>query len=295
MKRYVLTAGTKYVDIDVLACAIALSEILALDNTKSSIFLPGPFNGTIPKQFHYCKESFIDKLDDADRYILLDISDPNHIESTISLDAIDFVFDHHYGYEKFWKDRLCQKAIIEPVGACATLIAEQAIDSLNQLSKDSIHLLLLAIISNTLCFKANVTTDRDKKIFDLLLPLSYFPENWIESYYKEIEDGFLEDIDNNIKNDTKIIDGFYFTQIELYKIDNFLKKYPLSSIKNLMNNFFDHWVLSLVHIEKNENILLFSSVSLSNLFQEKISFIKKENDIFKTNRLCLRKEFLKSL
>jgi nanoRNase/pAp phosphatase (c-di-AMP/oligoRNAs hydrolase) len=295
MKNYVLTAGTKYVDIDVLACTIALSEILAFDNIKSSIFLPGPFNGTIPKQYYHYKESFIDILNDDDRYILLDISDPNHIDSKISLDAVDFVYDHHYGYEKFWKDRLCHKAIIGPVGACATLIAEQAIDSLNQLSKDSIHLLLLAIISNTLCFKAKVTSDRDKKIFDLLLPLSHFSENWIESYYNEIENGFLEDIENNIKNDMKTINNFHFSQIELYKIDSFLKKHSLSSINNLMNNLFDHWVLNLVHIDKNENILLFSSVSLANLFQEKMSFIKKENGFFKTNRLCLRKEFLKYL
>ena len=46
-QKIVVTAGQTFNDIDVLACAIAYSELLLLEGKKSEVVLPGPLNNSV--------------------------------------------------------------------------------------------------------------------------------------------------------------------------------------------------------------------------------------------------------
>ena len=46
MKKIVITAGETFADIDVLACAIAYSQLLTLEGKANEVVLPGPLNSS---------------------------------------------------------------------------------------------------------------------------------------------------------------------------------------------------------------------------------------------------------
>ena len=97
------------------------------------------------------------------KYVLVDISDPNHMEPFVTLENVAEVYDHHYGHEQLWKEKLPHSTYIERVGACATLIWEKFKENAfhSSISTLNANLLYTAIFANTLNFKSQVTSDRD--------------------------------------------------------------------------------------------------------------------------------------
>lgn len=92
------------------------------------------------------------------------MSEPHIIEKIAPLDKVTEIFDHHFGFETYWKDKLGEKAKIEPIGAAATLIWEEYKKRgfENSISHESATLLAYAIISNTVHFLFDMTSERDK-------------------------------------------------------------------------------------------------------------------------------------
>ncbi len=91
--------------------------------------------------------------------ILVDASDLNGLGGKIEFDKIIEIIDHRQINEadKFPRAR----KQIELVGAAATLVAEKFINNKVEISVEAAILLYSAIISNTLNFRAGVTTERD--------------------------------------------------------------------------------------------------------------------------------------
>ena len=209
-----VTGGAAYTDIDVLACAIAFAEL------KNCVaILPGAFNATIPESIRKWDLNFSTKFSKSyEQVVVVDVSNPKYFPPQISEDKIVKVFDHHAGFENYWKE----KGQIEFVGACATLIFE--LFGYKKLSPVSANLLYTAIFANTLNFNASVTSARDIQAFEKLKKFIELPENWIEQYYAEVEKGIFENFDKAIKNDTKILsNGWAISQIELYDAASILK------------------------------------------------------------------------
>ncbi|WP_161791762.1 DHH family phosphoesterase [Candidatus Jidaibacter acanthamoebae] len=156
-KPIIICAGSKYVDIDVLACAVAYKELLGLKNKKAKIVFTGAFNKTVPTSVltwnmdvsHGVPENLSDY-----NYVLVDISNPNYFEKFVVREQVIEVFDHHHGFEKYWTNLIGESARIEPVGSCATLIWEEykKHNKENMISPTSANLIYTAIISNTLNF-----------------------------------------------------------------------------------------------------------------------------------------------
>ena len=75
------------------------------------------------------------------------------------------IYDHHLGYTEFWQERLGEFAIIERIGAAATLIYEawKLRDHPENISNESATLLAHAILSNTVDFQLSLTCDRDRE------------------------------------------------------------------------------------------------------------------------------------
>lgn len=95
-----------------------------------------------------------------ERVILVDASDIKGLEGKVTPEKVIEIIDHRKVNDAaLFKQAKVQ---IELVGAAATLIAEKFQQAGLAPSQQSAILLYSAIISNTLNFKAKVTTDRDK-------------------------------------------------------------------------------------------------------------------------------------
>jgi inorganic pyrophosphatase len=73
------------------------------------------------------------------------------------------VYDHHYGHEAFWKERLPNSTFIEYVGACATLIWER-------FKQDGLQNSISTINANLFYIESIMAKKRDFE----RVPLSYF-------------------------------------------------------------------------------------------------------------------------
>ena len=95
------------------------------------------------------------------------------------------------------------------VGSCATLIWEEfgKRNLSGSISATSANLLYTAIVSNTLNFKASVTTRRDREAYKQLQKFTNLPKNWIEKYFEEQDSDKLNNVYDAIVNDTKNIEG----------------------------------------------------------------------------------------
>lgn len=299
-KKYVVVGGRAYADIDVLACVSAYTELLNLKGQSAHGIITGPWNQTIPESI---KKWTIDirnthSHDDIPcKYILVDISDPSYMETFVTLDNVAEVYDHHYGHEQFWKERLPHSTYIERVGACATLIWEKFKEYTfhRSISTLNANLLYTAIFANTLNFKSQVTSDRDLRASEELLKLITLPLDWKSLYYAEVAEGFNKNLAELIQKDTKTVDvqglQIHFGQVEIWNavpiIDRFEHKFQ--------PNPKQPWLVNIASIEENCSYFYSNSAPL----KEKITQITRAKDfnpyIQLADRLWLRKEILREL
>jgi nanoRNase/pAp phosphatase (c-di-AMP/oligoRNAs hydrolase) len=301
--KFIITSGYQYIDIDVLASSFALNELMHLDGKKSAVHLTGPFNVTIPARFNYWDVKEINRhaplKDKEHRFILVDISNPHHVEPFVEIDKVRAVYDHHFGYEEFWHSRLGKEAKIEQIGACATFIWEEFKSKklCHKISPSSANLLYTAVISNTLNFNAQISSTRDEQAAKEILSFTTLPKEWIKTYYSEIENLLLQDLQEFIKKDTKYVNFFnlkyYFSQIEVWNAKNLISQY---NFWNVMSSIFpEHlWILNLISIDENCSYLFTNSGIIKNSLKNIFSMRRKKHYL-KTEHLWLRKEILKYL
>jgi inorganic pyrophosphatase/exopolyphosphatase len=305
MTKTIITAGSAYVDIDVLASAVGYRELLIALKKPASVVLTGPYNSTITNTVSSWEKDVERKAISSsmeNEYILVDISNPNYVEKFVNLDQVTKVFDHHHGYEDFWREKLGENSIIEYVGSCATLIWEEYVKMSceNLISKNVANLLCSAIVSNTLNFSAKITSERDICAYKNLLSKSSLSENWQESYYTDATKTILENLYDSLRTDTKHIDhpeaSFYFGQLELWNIPkeefhSFKKK-----IENHMDSLYKNkdWLVSVIEISQKRNIFFSNNWEKMSTILNK--FTKNCSDgICVSEGVWLRKEILKNL
>lgn len=122
-------------------------------------------------------------IPDAEAYsevILVDASDLNGLAGKIRPEQVIEIIDHRKAHEASSFPHA--KAQIELVGAAATLITEKFMAVPMGISDASATLLYGAILSNTLNFRATVTTDRDRKAASWLNERLRLPE----SFWKDL-------------------------------------------------------------------------------------------------------------
>ena len=115
-KNTVITSGSRYTDIDVLACAIAYAEL-----KNATPVLPGAFNATIPESIRKWPLKYeTQHPQNANEFIMVDVSNPDYFPNFVQKNQISEVWDHRKGFENYWGN----KGHINQVGACATQIFE---------------------------------------------------------------------------------------------------------------------------------------------------------------------------
>src|SRR5690606_30261570 len=121
-------------------------------------------------------------------YVIVDVSEPSHIADFVEPEKVVSVFDHHYGFTDYWIEKIREENThIEMIGACATLIWEEfkKSDFEKEISETSASLLAIAIISNTFNLSVSLTSERDIKAYEELLPLTNLTRDWKEQYFRE--------------------------------------------------------------------------------------------------------------
>jgi inorganic pyrophosphatase/exopolyphosphatase len=183
-KRVIITAY-ECPDLDGTACAIAYKEFL--EKKRNNVIVAFFKEPSLEAKFVLEKIGIpkvldIDKIINLnDSIILVDASEISVMSKKILPEKVIEVIDHRKinESEKFPKARIQ----IEFVGSAATLIAEKYYKKKVAISKASATLLYSAIVSNTINFKAKVTTDRDKKMAKWLLPQAKISKNFVHEMF----------------------------------------------------------------------------------------------------------------
>lgn len=302
----IITTGKVFADIDALACAVAYNELLGNLGKNSSIVFEGPLNNSVTDTVKKWKYNLYPSLDTKEDYevVVVDCSNKDVLPGFCDENNVREVWDHRYGYAQQW-EKPGTRVVIEEVGACATLIWEEFVRTKlkSKISTVSANLLYTAIISNTLNFRSTVTTDRDREAFEDLKSEISLPDNWIEEYYRESESGLLANIEDSIRNDTKVVDfvdkGIKITigQLELWNSYEFVTSHR-NIVKNVLRSFgSDEWFLTAPSISENKNYIYTESDQVKSLLKKYIgaTFDSSDPDLGVTEKLWLRKEILKKL
>ncbi len=295
--KIVVTSGEQFTDIDALACVIAYDELLKLEGYDSEAVLPGVLNESITVTVKKWGLVFTEQPNFKDaKFVLMDISEEKEFAHFVGHKNILELYDHRYGYEDYWKENLGKNSHVEMVGSCATLIWEEYEKRMSPLkiSEVSARLLLTAIISNTLNFKASVTTNRDIKAFESLKKLSNLPKNWAEKYFEEQDLNKSKDIYSAIINDTKNLNGPVIGQLEMWNSKALFEK-QLTELERAMASFGkEEWFLTSPSISEGVNYIYTKNTELKELLK-KILDTEFNGDIGTTKKLWLRKEIIKKI
>lgn len=303
MQKNIVTSGEKFTDIDALSCAVAYSELLTLEGKESEVVLPGILNTSITQAIKDwgIKYTTSPTFSDAE-YTVVDVSDPEQIAEFVEEERIAKLFDHHLGFEGYWQERIGEKAQIEFIGACATLIWEEYKKRGREknISKLSCDLLSVGILSNTLNFGAHITHDRDRQAFQELQALHPLSGEWIAQYFSDQEEDINKDIAESVTNDTKVITDLNLKhplvigQLELWNGSDFLEK-NLELIKQTLSGFkSEYWFMSIPSLKEKKNYIYTEHPEIRELLS-KVLDITFEGDRGVTQRLWLRKEILREL
>lgn len=297
MAQIVVTTGKRFVDIDGLACVIGYAEI---SNPKPIPVIVGPLNHSITPSIKTWPFSYQTTVPEKElEFVIVDVSEPKEFPNFVDTKKIIEIYDHHFGFEKRWQ-HLGEKAKIEEIGACATLIWEE-LEKRNQtqISPVAANLLYTAIISNTLNFNSSLATERDKKAFQELEKYITLPKNWYISYFKDQEKSAFINPENAILNDTKIqiIKGIKcaVAQLELWNSQNFLKENQNRIQAVLSTLETPYWMLISPSLGDGRSYIFTKSETLKNFLRQSLPIYFSSTDIGIIPKLYLRKEILKKI
>lgn len=303
MNKIAITSGEAFIDIDAYACAIAYQELLHKEGKEAQAILTGPLNHSVPPPVRSWATDFLKEAPGKDfDVVIVDLSDPKYIAKFADQERVIEIYDHHFGFEKYWREKLGDKSHIEMIGACATLIWEQFVKRgySADISEVSANLLATAIISNTLNFQGPITDKRDINAFKELQRYTTLTHDWVKQYYRAQELVIREDVKQAIIYDTKVkkIPNLGLTvvigQIELWDGKNFIREFA-ESIREGMESFGEEkWCFSSPSISDNKNFIYATDHHIKKLLEKTIS-CKFNGDMGETSRLWLRKEIVKNL
>lgn len=293
----VVTSGKKYIDIDAYAGCIAYAKLLNLKGIKAkAISTAKPNESITPSLMKLTPELDKYKPDKEDEYMIIDVSNKDYFDTFVQEEKIIGIIDHHVGYEKYWKDRLKEKAQIEFIGSVATIIVElyEKENLMEQISRDLAILLMSAILDNTLNLKAKITTKRDMIAYKKLEKIIK-DETYPEKYFKECQLGINQSLKKAIENDTKIenindILPPIFAQLTIWDKDSILENKKI--IYKTLNSIGTKWMLNLICLKDGKSYLLAKDLEVQDNM-EKLFHEQFQNEIMKLENVWLRKEITK--
>jgi inorganic pyrophosphatase/exopolyphosphatase len=298
----IVTSGLTFLDIDAYGGCVAYAELLNLRGYEAVAFSSATINESVPTTIHSWNAPLSSNypITPDDTFILIDVSETDYIEKNVEIDRVEEVIDHHLGYEEFWNKRIGDKTDIQFIGAACTLVYERWINAglLSSMSETSARLLISGILDNTLNFKADVTTERDRIAHTELTKIANLPANWTKQYFTECETSIFEDIETALINDTKMMafknlnsQPIAIGQLVIWDAKRALSNFrPI--IENTMSKKSEDWFVNIVSISEGYSYFLASNQKIIS-WAETIVDVTFTNNLAQAERLWLRKEINK--
>jgi inorganic pyrophosphatase/exopolyphosphatase len=297
----IVTSGSSYLDIDGYACCIAYTELLNLTGDTAIAVTSAPFNYSISKSILALGKIIGDAESAAENpaaeAIIMDVSDQRFFDPAVRGRRIAEVYDHHVGFEDYWRDKLGCRAKIEYIGCAATLIFEEWVKMglFTQMSPSTAKILVAAILDNTLNFTASVTHQRDIDAKEKLCGFANISQEWCASYFNECQEAIEFDLKASIMKDAKTdcdIPGLPKTiaQVTIWNADKLLKK--RTHIYRVLNELSPSWMFNIISIQDGKGYVVCNDVSYRLAIQEIFS-VQFTNDVALMEKAMLRKEIIK--
>ncbi|MBO5136578.1 MAG: DHH family protein [Clostridia bacterium] len=296
---YIITAGSSYLDIDAYACMVATTELLNLQGVNAVAYSKALCNYSVCESLVTKGEILCDLPEGMSKknvsYIIVDISDPEFLKSSVPLDCVVEVYDHHVGFEDYWHERIGDGAHIEFIGAAATLIYRewQSVDLQNEMSRKTALLLIAAILDNTLNLTSTNTTEEDIEVFNKLCAFACVGEDFRDSYFIEVQKSVGADLKNAIFGDIKTVRNNAIlpenvAQLCIWNAESVLVRLP--EIRGWFSR--ELWMINIIDLSKNCSFFVCDNIE----YQQKIAHIfgvRFESGIAKTQVPYLRKQLIK--
>jgi len=289
-------------DLDGYACVKAYAEFL---NTQGKNVFGAIFGEPHEEVKFLLKEYNFEMLPTANpekfsKIILVDSSDRDGIDKRIKPEKVIEIIDHRKINRS--EDFPNAEVQIEPVGAAATLIAEKFKEKDIKLSRETALLIYGAIVSNTLNFKAKVTTERDMALAKWIQEKINIEKDFAEKMFQAKSDMSGGNLQKTINGDFAHFKSHNFggkkfgiAQIEMVGGLNLAKNrkdeinQELNKIKDREKIDFDF--LTIIDLVDGRNIFVSDNRYVQNLLQ-KVLGVKFEKDIAIRSGLIMRKEII---
>lgn len=296
-----VTAGSTYLDIDAYACAVAMAELLILQGMNAMAYSKAPCNYSVcsmlTEEGQILRELPPDISEEAASYIIVDVSDPDFLKTSVPLDCVREVYDHHVGFEEYWRERIGNGAHIEFIGAAATLIYREwkKAGLTDKMSRPTALLLIAAILDNTLNLTSANTTSEDRVAFEELCKKENVDAEWCAFYFSEVQANVEANLKNALFNDIKTIRNntvlpSRVAQLCIWNTDSILSK--LSEIRELFNEDSESWMINVIDIKHHCSYFICEDRKCQKEI-ETVFDVRFKEVVAKTKAAYLRKEIIK--
>jgi inorganic pyrophosphatase/exopolyphosphatase len=298
-KEKIIITGYENPDLDNIASAYAYKEYLDKKGIKTEIGIFGPPHPEAQFLMDYLKVKIkrIGRIFDSKaKIILVDCSEPGWIYPKIKKTQVIEVYDHRTVHQAdAFKNA---KTHIDLIGACATIMAEKFYKEKIKPSRIATILLYCAIISNTINFKARVTTKRDKKMANWLKTQTKISKNLIHQMFAHksaikgpLKKIFLKDFAVNEFGGIR----FSIFQLEIINVKKLIDERLSEAKKALLEikkkSKFDLVFLTCVDIEKGYNTFVAPDEVAEKVVSTTLG-IKFNNGVAVMPRVIMRKEIM---
>ncbi len=298
-KSKILVATYPSPDLDGFACSVAYTELLQKNgkDAHEGIFgTPHDEAQFVCDYLQYDPPSSLDNTDNFNQIILVDCSELNGLHKSIKPKGVIEIVDHRMQNDA---DQFPNAMIqIEKVGSAATLIAEKFATQNTRPSKESAMLLYSAIVSNTLNFKATVTTERDRKMAQWIHNMIDIPDDYIHQMFmsksinlegQKLQDRIQSDFAWFNIADKKVS----IIQLEIVGTETLVSKHRseiIEASKHALKEFELNFAFaSLIDLEKGYNLFVTDHQPSQKLLTH-IFDVKFHNNVAKRDGLIMRKE-----
>ncbi|MFA7253660.1 MAG: DHH family phosphoesterase [Patescibacteria group bacterium] len=284
-------------DLDGTASAIAYSDFLCQNDKPAMPILTGKPHPEVKYLLNYLKIEFpTGKIGSKSQLVLVDTSDLPGLSKDINPDNVIEIIDHRkVTDETSFKNA---KRQIEPVGAAATLIAERFYNNKIELSKNSAFLLYGGIVSNTLNFKSNTTTDRDIVMADWLSKIAEAPKDIADTMLQTKTKEILANLEESLVDDMKIQEfgglKIGILQLEITGSNILLGKLQEISITltEIKNQFeLDEIFLTTIDLSDNLNLFISTEKETSQMLESVLNIKFRDNYAIRQG-IIMRKEII---
>ncbi|MCQ2429234.1 MAG: DHH family protein [Clostridia bacterium] len=298
---YVVTAGSSYLDIDAYACCAAMKELLGLQHQKAVAYSSARPNysvcGFLKARGHIETALPEDIEADTARYVVVDISDPRYLQDDVPADKVAAVYDHHVGFEAYWKDKIGRGTHIEFIGAAATLVYREwkKAGLQSEMMRDTALLLIAAILDNTLDLTSGNTTSEDIEAYRELCAAAGVGDEWRAVYFSAVQSDIEADLKNALLNDVKALppdSGLpdRVAQIAVWDAHKILE--GLNEIRGWLDEPGHDWMLNVIDIGRHTGYFVCDDTACQEELARRFG-ASFENGVAELPQPYLRKEIIK--